>query len=169
MSITHYIVFVCMCLCQSIQDAVTCEPSPADSTSNSTIQDLVYLSILPPFLSSHLPVSSGEIKEVNSTTMLFSPDQGCPGRRHHTAVYDHCSDSIWVYGGLDRSDKICEGVTVIILPQALSGVTDTSKEEGRVRWIRNGGDAPSDRFFHAAALVPVGLAIMCTCTPVVSH
>ena len=155
----------------SIQVAVTCPSSTADSaTSNSTVQKLVYLSTLPPFLSSHLHVSSGEMEEINSTTTFFSLDQGCPGRRHHTAVYDHCSDSVWVYGGLDRSGKICEGLTAINLSRALSGLTDTSEEEG-VRWIRNsgGGDSPADRFFHAAALVPVGLAVQtCVCKPIVN-
>ena len=141
------------------QVLVTCERSQDESTSNSTTQDLVYLSTLLPSLSSHLPVSSGEIEDVNSTATLFSLGQSCPGRRHHTAVYDHCSGSIWIYGGLDRSGKICEGMTVINPSHPLSGLTGNSQEEGRVRWIRNGGDAPSDRFFHSAALVPVSLAI----------
>ena len=95
----------------------------------------------------------------------------CPGRHLLTAVYDPSSNSLWIFGGMERSGRLCDsGLAVINLLLALTGSTNESTEagegeerEGLVSWIvSSAGDAPRERFSHAAALLHVSGNI-CAC------
>ena len=124
-------------------------------TSNS--QGLIYLSTL--LSSSNSPLSLGNLDGINTTDTALSLEQSCLGRRHHSTVYDPCSNSLWIYGGIDRSERLCNGLAIVNLSLVLNNsnvLTSNTVEGERVVRLVWGSDAsPRQRFFHTAALLPV--------------
>ena len=109
-----------------------------------------------------LPLSINETEATNSSNNLFDGgEERClTGRRHHTTVYDPCSNSLLVYGGLDQSEKPCEGVVSVglslISPHRLnSSYYEGEEGERAVTWSVSNGAGPSKRFLHTAALLRV--------------
>lgn len=145
---------------------------PDNGSSVEEEDNLVYLSTLVSSPSSTtLPLSFLQNLEGDNTTadnLLVSTllRQLCPGRRHHSSIYDPCSNTLWIYGGLDHTGQQCQGLTVVNLSLALNGHDDHDftlsdlagemREEGVVRWIENSdGGAPRERYLHTASLLPV--------------
>ena len=120
-------------------------------------QGLIYLSTL--LSSSNSPLSLGNLDGINTTDAALSLEQSCLGRRHHSTVYDPCSNSLWIYGGIDRSGELCDGLAIVNLSLALNSsnvsTSDTVESERVVRLVWGSDASPRQRFFHAAALLPV--------------
>ena len=85
-------------------------------------------------------------------------------RFHHSAVYDACTDLLWLYGGVDLQGKVSNILVVVNLTLAVSsaacdgGRCDSVEGEGVVGVInvdQDGGDVPMGRYSHSAVLVPV--------------
>lgn len=133
-------------MCYFLQVALTCEDSTALYNGS---QGQAFLSTV---------IDSPPYQSTNSSSVLGTSAQSCPSRHHHTAVYDPCSNSLWIYGGLDHSEKPCEGLAVVNLSQALSSSVNSTKvlEEEAARWVvDSGGEDPHERFLHTAVLLPV--------------
>lgn len=96
-----------------------------------------------PFFSTLIPsLNSAARCTVDTANDSYGSFLGCGGRYLHSAVYDPCSHSLWIYGGRDLAGRACEHVVVVNLT---SGAVSA--------WASL--DEPEARHMHSAVLVPV--------------